>query len=1723
MPNAKRKSRSNVVSSLSSPSSSKKKTKNSTPSSSKKKTRNSTPSSSSSSSIVSSTTASFDKNPFWVIFGDADGDDDDDNNNDGGDIREDEVPPTFMVEEEDDNQQQQQQEKGENEADLVFDKMLQFTELTSRRKTTTNDGTAIDDTDVKQRRMEEETETAVHHLLGYMMGPINSENKKNSIEQKNKKAATTCFVLSEDIARLLLPWSVKCILQDAYNNKKKSSLPSSSSSVTAPVVVSSESMKFLYWKTFDRCLSFFFDRSEEKQEETGTGKGTPKSTKQSGNNNNFNSILTLSTLHKIVPIALSLALEEEAEVETVTDEISFPTTTVQNLANDCYCQLADNLYRPPFDVICDSLLPILTRDRTGEGNDKKKRNSNTVTTIWLRVTISTIRLMNSRIANANPKKSFQLLVRPKVFLDLAVVYCALLQREEDISRINKEQSEILKKIFNDLIRDGIFSLEHHMDGFRSLQLAVPVFNTMGQKEKVEVDSAAATPATTLTTKPSFRGYQEGLLTTLEGFLIVDNSTKSSSINAESISHVTPLLLDIFLEQSSKVQQQTTKKSYKKTKVVDKLGHLQFRFFSCLTGNLLKGLLKSKNDIIQTDIDVKLRVSLFAMIGRNLDLLLKYNVYQPSLGNSAEQSFLDKIGKETIEFMTAQGENENENEKQRVLHYHISFPEWECTTRILDVILRLNHTILHEQLTVILSRCLTYCSAKGSDVATVAASAKAFLVTIIATYGKLRQLDYFYMNLLDAVSVLTREEESYRLVQLLAFADDDDISRQIGTAIQESPIQQLKQIFSTVNESIVGRSDYSKDDSLPVQVTLLASSVITKLLTGLLRNVRVDSNSSNEIYPICKEIISGPITRLMEEDDDGNVNNAVILCAWSIHLKNRCEFWIGNKQIGPSDQDTFNIPLSIHRVLKDAITTVDYETGDVYKEDLDLLESLKFFSCQRIQQLHGEFYEKQRLAYASDAEQYNTSSEMSEARELVGFMLQGCYSNDRESDSKQKMRDQWVVLAGAISIWAPYAGENDINSFLNQLLQAVAIVGKSDGHRKEQIVSLLYDTSFYEIPNVSNRLGTNVISFVAENIQKILGLCDGASPQLFEIARPILHPDWESLSFTELLNVHKSRVSMTCASNHLAEMNELLLGSLQVLETINHVCIPIWEDCNDGIRTFESFQRIELICSMLLSKNGSSFLDTTAQLISELRIAASRVLGSISPQSTEKIFQKQGEDLMILLPQILKTTSICFDRSPSSGIMHRCIHSCNMLIGSIVEICMSHEENMITGLVQILDSTFHEDKAEVSQGGTHYLVLTSYAVTLLKKFRRSIDADTDTAVIDEFLRVIQKRLWIQAQKYCFESPKDSNLLFRNQSRILIAEALRLSSTCSEARTIPLSSIETKIVVKLRDLSTRDVDEFEMRSISYLIGCYAMTKPSGIVTQELTHELLVANLEGYDVFLTPLCVLARDMEPNEFDKFLDKLTSTLVKAPSKLKILHMLVLSVTNESQVEVIAKHSATIMSNCLQVMTQVARQVDVESESILEVSSLIVNMASRKDIMILRERDIALILACITSTIRVDEDCAQKQTTEAHIKAYDASFLLISFFLQRFSKQVHSCVPSLIISLNTMLQFALRESMPVASMPSCGQKFSRLCELLLPYGEVYKKHIICLIVRFVDALQGTMNATCKKSLLPGIYCLLDTIQDHETMQLNSMLDEMGRALLRSLHEGYKKIHVYHGQ
>ena len=578
-----------------------------------------------------------------------------------------------------------------NEAEGIFDEMLLFTELSIKKKTS-HDAATIDaaGTEKEEEKRKILMEKTVRNLLRYML-----ETPDDSNETKDRRAAeipattTGGFVSAKDIARLLLPWSVRGILHMEY--KKKTSTSASASAVQ--VGISSE---VIYWKTLDGCLAFFFDHPEQG----GSSKPSARS------NKNYNA-LTLSTMHKIMPIALSLALEEgELKLERI-EARKDKLDTVQNLAKGSYCRLADHLYRPPFDVVCDSLLPILA---TGE----KKNKDPQMIAIWLSVTISTLRLMNLRIASANPKKSFQLLVRSKVFLDLAIVHdCA-----QSCKPSQEEQLESLKNHFDDLIRNGMFSLEHHMEGFRSLQLAVPTLDSKGQKQKGDTERNVT--STTANAKSSFRGYQEGLFNTLEGFLNAENeegnANRVSSTDVIAVSFMSPLLLNIFFEQASKIQeQQAASKSYKKNKGTNKICQLQFRFFSCVSGYLLRGLLASKETIAKMQIHNRgVRLSLFEMLGKNLDLLLRHNIYQPSLGNNIERSFLDRIGKETVQCISAY-EVENEN--------RLTFAEWKKALMILDVLTRLNHTILHEQLPEVLAVCLTYSSQDQSNKSTFHTSPK----------------------------------------------------------------------------------------------------------------------------------------------------------------------------------------------------------------------------------------------------------------------------------------------------------------------------------------------------------------------------------------------------------------------------------------------------------------------------------------------------------------------------------------------------------------------------------------------------------------------------------------------------------------------------------------------------------------------------------------------------------------------------------------------------------------------------------------------------------------------------------------------------------------------------------------------------------------------------------------------------------------------------------------
>ena len=91
-------------------------------------------------------------------------------------------------------------------------------------------------------------------------------------------------------------------------------------------------------------------------------------------------------------------------------------------------------------------------------------------------------------------------------------------------------------------------------------------------------------------------------------------------------------------------------------------------------------------------------------------------------------------------------------------------------------------------------------------------------------------------------------------------------------------------------------------------------------------------------------------------------------------------------------------------------------------------------------------------------------------------------------------------------------------------------------------------------------------------------------------------------------------------------------------------------------------------------------------------------------------------------------------------------------------------------------------------------------------------------------------------------------------------------------------------------------------------------------------------------------------------------------------------------------------------------------------------------------------------------------------------------------------------------------------------EFTRLCELLSPHKDVYKKHVVGLVLFFVNHLvkEKDHSLTVKNALLPAVHCLLDTFSEYETSQLNALMSTQAKSAFRSIYQSYRKFHAYKG-
>jgi hypothetical protein len=92
-----------------------------------------------------------------------------------------------------------------------------------------------------------------------------------------------------------------------------------------------------------------------------------------------------------------------------------------------------------------------------------------------------------------------------------------------------------------------------------------------------------------------------------------------------------------------------------------------------------------------------------------------------------------------------------------------------------------------------------------------------------------------------------------------------------------------------------------------------------------------------------------------------------------------------------------------------------------------------------------------------------------------------------------------------------------------------------------------------------------------------------------------------------------------------------------------------------------------------------------------------------------------------------------------------------------------------------------------------------------------------------------------------------------------------------------------------------------------------------------------------------------------------------------------------------------------------------------------------------------------------------------------------------------------------------------------GRAFSRLIELLVPHKDIYKKHLIGIILEFIHALEEDLSALRKEMLLPAVYGLLDCLTVYETKQLSVLMTTIGKSLFQVVYQSYQNLHAYKGQ
>jgi hypothetical protein len=1384
------------------------------------------------------------------------------------------------------------------------------------------------------------------------------------------------------IALLLLPYAVKRILTQEKRNVSNNSNNNDDSSLEYQV------------------LSVTLERLTRKETASTSTSSATTST-----------ILSQSTLHKLLPILLTQALPVESDKN--------PESTTREWACQSLQLLLTHYYRPSLEIACQSLLGgiVVTSQQPIHAPTTSVTMLARMVLNWMQAHV---------MQTANPKTMFLLFASPAVLLIWAKLNSTC--RSSNSCSNNKDTNAVdVQTRIESMLLTGLFHPKQHMEGFVSLLL------TLQQKKKTAAEE-----------QKTFQCYQQTLLSTLGSMVAASSDDNDDCIH---VLRIIPVLLHAFFTATQEWWEMQQVKQSRKNQT-NRLAFVQFQMFRQVMMILEQRLAVST----ATTTTTTTTTAAAASMEMSLQLLLEFNVYLPSQ-DDADATQFRCLG----------------NLKEQLLDVGTNLPQGGDVATLASILQGLNHLIYLDHRMVssdeTLQKVLTFCLECSCRDDKLTVHVIQTLTTVVDTFEKLREQTRWLEIFIAFLGAQSGRKEYEQLSLWLA---NDKLVRTIVHSIDGCPFGQVESMFIALAKRAKQLLDRSKEmeQELPVLV-MLAVLVI--------QHVRVEKEHASELAGWSRDFVQ----TILPPAAQGTFicvtkRKAVLsLCAWCIQLNTRAAFWMGQSLELP-------IPAALMQENWVHAGAADNSRAAYSDGNEEGGDELLLLLGHRLRELHSLIYESERPeVQEKDSEGKLRLALVTEAIKLAARVAE--IANRHLSENETAFRWEFVAR-NCFSSWICYASQAHVDAFLLWLFRSLS----NEEDNSEGMKVLLQDASFYEHELIMSRLSLMAVNISKEWIQQACLLIKAKGGESVCIRIESLK-DQEKYSFAVCLQ--RAAVSINI-------MNGVLRSSK---------CRTLSQGCVEAAKA-----ALDLDIQISFFVCGSSQITGTVHtLCGSLR----QLVGYCMAEWSEK-----------------NIDSFLHGRNISDET-RRLFQSCTSVQsnteGSTWAALFTGTGSLIYEMVRMMLSAKSTRDASTLKSWVNEMYSRTGCNTATIHISRSLLRGlVDNRCHIEVTELLFKKLWnliVLKVEACTDNPMSNGDSGDDDERDamfwLFGDLLQLSRSQHWTEDHwPRHDVKTNIERQcIAGLSAKTTS-----STWYALGCLAMTNLPSEISQKIMEHIIVMFGQSSPLIDAAFRHLLGRMTESEIRVALNQLLA-VAEDPEKdvscqIRLLGICLKSIDEEKSGSVLNEYGNRIYTVLLSRMGT----RPLERDSVMAACSALDELLYNRRIFIFRDFDLTRLLFHISAVVGYNGPTIEMPAMPTEV--FTACTRLFSTTFQRYTKHLYGCVPSVVLVVQTFLARVLYETdLSDEDIMERAQRFARVCEQFVAHKDIYKKHVLGLILEYLHAVQNDLSLVRKQSLIPSLYLIIDTLSSHELKQLNAMMEPSAKIVFRGIYHTYQKMHAFKGQ